>query len=188
MLNNSRNTPVIHRRDDSSKIELVGMDSAAIAACVANTNDYRHKHQNTPDLKWDPELAKQAGKWATHLMELTLESGQTELVHYKDKRGENLYWSVANVDCSHANRAWYSEQQHFDFDNHGPKVGWSKQSIGHFSQLVWKNSRTFGMGIARGRFGKYWTRFRLPQYIVVARYSPLGDLDGAYKENVEPLA
>lgn len=167
------------------------MDSAAIAACVANTNEFRHEHKNTPDLKWDSELAEHAGKWAKHLMKLTLESGQTELVHYSEdkgkKEGENLYWSVAMVDCKHANKAWYLERGDYDFKHHGPKVGWSKQGVGHFSQLVWKNTRKFGMAIARGRFGKYWKRLRLPQYIVVARYSPVGDVDGGYVDNVEPL-
>lgn len=48
---------------------------------------------------------------------------------------------------------------------------------GHFTQLVWLNSRYFGVGKARSRSGKI---------VVVAHYAPPGNISGHYMENVLP--
>lgn len=49
--------------------------------------------------------------------------------------------------------------------------------VGHFTQLVWVKSRHFGVGKARSRSGKV---------IVVANYSPTGNMSGAFQDNVLP--
>ena len=176
-------------QDASSKVELLPMDSSSISACLANTNKYRHYHEDASDIVWDAELAEHAGKWAKHLMELAFKNGQLELVHHRDtkKEGENLFWSVSTANCQRANEAWYLEHEDYDFSRRAPKTGWSKQSVGDFTQLVSKNTRRFGVGVARGNFGKYWEKFRLPQYIVVARYSPAGDDVGNYVDHGQPI-
>lgn len=48
---------------------------------------------------------------------------------------------------------------------------------GHFTQLVWANSKHFGLGKARSRSGKI---------VVVAHYAPVGNICGAYLQNVFP--
>lgn len=47
---------------------------------------------------------------------------------------------------------------------------------GHFTQLVWKNTRRFGAGIA-------YNRDRTKAY-VVAQYAPSGNSPGQYRQNV----
>lgn len=49
--------------------------------------------------------------------------------------------------------------------------------LGHFTQLVWAKSRHFGVGKARSRSGKV---------IVVANYSPAGNISGSFQDNVLP--
>ena len=48
---------------------------------------------------------------------------------------------------------------------------------GHFTQVVWKNSKELGVGRAQGKDGKW---------IVVCNYSPAGNFVGRDAENVFP--
>lgn len=48
---------------------------------------------------------------------------------------------------------------------------------GHFTQLVWRSTRYFGVGKARSRSGKI---------VIVAHYSPAGNISGAFEYNVLP--
>ena len=48
-------------------------------------------------------------------------------------------------------------------------------SAGHFTQVVWKNSKKLGIGKAKNKNGKT---------IVVANYEPAGNWIGQYKDNV----
>ena len=46
---------------------------------------------------------------------------------------------------------------------------------GHFTQVVWKASKDFGIGKAKTKDGKWF---------VVANYYPAGNMQGSYAENV----
>lgn len=48
---------------------------------------------------------------------------------------------------------------------------------GHFTQVVWRSSREFGVGYAKSRNG---------QIFVVARYNPPGNYVGSFCQNVLP--
>ncbi|VVC92423.1 unnamed protein product [Leptidea sinapis] len=50
-------------------------------------------------------------------------------------------------------------------------------NTGHFTQMVWVSTRFFGVGKARSRAGKV---------IVVANYSPPGNMSGHFETNVLP--
>ena len=49
------------------------------------------------------------------------------------------------------------------------------QILGHFTQVVWKNSKNLGIAKARSSSGKI---------IVVANYEPAGNFIGQYVQNV----
>ena len=65
---------------------------------------------------------------------------------------------------------WYDEIKDYDFSN--PGFGYN---TGHFTQVVWKGSKTLGCGIATGKYS--W---------VVCRYGPPGNMMGDFPENVLP--
>lgn len=52
-------------------------------------------------------------------------------------------------------------------------------STGHFSQLVWRDSKEVGIGTAQSKSGNFF---------LVARYSPRGNIDGKFNDNVQDVA
>ena len=63
----------------------------------------------------------------------------------------------------------YDEIKKYDFNN--PRY---IRGTGHFTQIVWKNSQKLGVGIAKkGR-----------EIVVVAQYSPHGNMLSRFKDNV----
>lgn len=68
---------------------------------------------------------------------------------------------------------WYNEIKLYDFKNPG-----FAEETGHFTQLVWKATTKIGIGYA---YTQHEKRHKL--YVVV-HYSPPGNEDDAYEENV----
>ena len=65
---------------------------------------------------------------------------------------------------------WYKQILSYDFD----RPGFSTETL-DFSQLVWMSSRKLGVGKAVGPEGVT---------VVVARYEPVGNIDGLFVQNV----
>ena len=96
--------------------------------------------------------------------------------HRPDKKyGENIYWaSGGNVTGASAVGAWYNEIKDYNFNGSGqfsPKTG-------HFTQVVWQQSRELGVGIAQSKSGGIF---------IVANYDPAGNFIGEFNKNVLPL-
>jgi glioma pathogenesis-related protein 2 len=68
---------------------------------------------------------------------------------------------------------WYNEIKYYKFS----KSQFSMET-GHFTQLIWKATKNLGVGIA-------FTSSKRKVY-VVAQYSPPGNMEEAFKENVLP--
>jgi hypothetical protein len=49
---------------------------------------------------------------------------------------------------------------------------------GHFTQVIWKNSRRVGVGFAIGNGGR--------SAFIVAQYTPPGNVQGTFRSNVSP--
>ena len=67
-------------------------------------------------------------------------------------------------------KSWYDEINKYNFN--------SKKFIkgtGHFTQIVWKNSKEVGFGIAQAADGSYFC---------VANYYPCGNFLGEFEDNV----
>jgi hypothetical protein len=100
--------------------------------------------------------------------------------------GENLYvmcsFSPA-LDVRTAVRAatdgWYDEKKFYDFSN--PRFD---MATGHFTQVVWKSSKKVGFGVAIGKCKMCGSAARC--IYVVANYSPAGNVDGQFRNNVTP--
>jgi hypothetical protein len=74
-----------------------------------------------------------------------------------------------------ATNQWYDEIALYDFNNPG-----FSEEAGHFTQVVWKDSQKLGVGYATGKQGRRYTLY------VVAQYSPAGNEDDFFSQNVLP--
>lgn len=141
-------------------------------------NDYRARH-GVPALKVDDALAKSAQEWA--------DNGETRHSprDWRNGAGENLFYTTERCREDHleeAARLWYEEIYDYDYNHPDTVEGDDKEfakGIGHFTQMIWKSSKKIGVGIANIDHGKW-------HCLVVAHYSPAGNLLGSFKENVPP--
>jgi hypothetical protein len=151
-----------------------------LEACIKDTNSYRAKHQNTPSLQWDSDLADKAQKWAERLVELE------RMEHsYVKGEGENIYYIKDEfpATCEKANEAWYNEIKDYDYATPG-----FSGATGYFTQFVWKATTKFGLGIATSSRDEkgFVTTF------IVAKYTPQGNFymrgkeKQAFTDNVQP--
>ncbi|XP_071821096.1 uncharacterized protein [Apostichopus japonicus] len=137
---------------------------------LATHNKYRDLH-GVPSLKMNDKLNDTAQKWADYLV------NSRSFTHSEAKDyGENLcsHYSSASTEYSgeEVTDYWYSEIEKYDF-----RAKAFKKGTGHFTQVVWKDSKEFGIGKAITRDGKV---------IIVGQYKPAGNLMGAFQENVFP--
>lgn len=138
---------------------------------LAAHNDHRQNHGVKP-LVLNKKLCKYAEEWAKALAK----KGQTE---HRDQNeyGENIFyaWSTDpafTVSGRDPVDKWYSE-----INNH--KFGREPTNLdsGHFSQVIWEETKEIGVGVAKSKEG---------QVYVVAYYSPPGNVIGSFTKNVKP--
>ena len=169
----------------TTKTEAVSVSDAqgpAIRSVDINTfrqqalkahNERRAKH-GVPALTLTKELNDYAQCWADHLIKTgTFAHSECTL---KDKSlGENIAnRSVScGVDCTgeEVTDQWYSEIAKYDYKKD------QQPGTGHFSQVVWKDSKEMGIGKAHDSKGKV---------ICVASYFPAGNMEGMWNKNVFP--
>ncbi|VVC33475.1 Golgi-associated plant pathogenesis-related protein 1, SCP domain,CAP domain,Cysteine-rich secretory [Cinara cedri] len=143
--------------------------------CLFWHNFYRHFHRSS-ELVLSPQLCEEAQNWANHL-------AHTETFAYQNKinYGQNLFCkkrsdqnATAEIEGKDVVREWYSSSKAYK-PRKNPKMYSANINSGPFTQLVWSNTRELGVGRARSRSGKI---------IVVANYSPKGNVNGQYGNNV----
>ncbi|XP_075690670.1 Golgi-associated plant pathogenesis-related protein 1 [Rhinoderma darwinii] len=132
-------------------------------------NKYRKLH-GSPPLQLSQDLCKSAQKWADHLLSIQA------LDHSDSEYGENIHSYQSVIAGNEPVDSWYSEIENYDFN----KPGYTK-GIGHFTQVVWKDSKEVGVGVAAGD---------KPFRYVVAQYNPAGNIDvpDYFEKNVLPGA
>lgn len=134
-------------------------------------NDYRQKHC-VQSLKLSRKICEISQKWADSLVKKSV------LEHSNNRDyGENIYCLTSNnpnlsISGTEPVKEWYDE-----VDRHVFGVEPKQLSSGHFTQVVWKESRELGVGYAKFK-GKI---------VVVANYYPSGNMIGQFSENVPPL-
>jgi pathogenesis-related protein 1 len=119
-------------------------------------NKLRAKHFDSP-LKYSKTLEESSKKWALHLAK---EEG-CKMVHSHGEYGENLFWASAQISKSkrsdekkwHISRSaqkiddkkpvqdWYSEIKFYNYKTMECKSG---EMCGHYTQVVWKDSKEVG--------------------------------------------
>ncbi|XP_074057772.1 Golgi-associated plant pathogenesis-related protein 1 isoform X2 [Macrotis lagotis] len=136
-------------------------------------NDYRRKH-GCPPLKLDNKLNQEAQQYADALAITKV------LKHSSDSSrgncGENLAWASYDQPGHDVADRWYSEIKNYDYKN----PGFAPES-GHFTAMIWKNTKKMGVGKACANDGSSY---------VVARYFPAGNIinPGFFEENIPRLS
>lgn len=143
--------------------------SSGVTQILAAHNSYR-KQVNVPPLKWSNTLANHAQQWANNLAR----RGGRELAHSdsasRPGEGENLWMGTAGrFTYSQMVGSWGDEKKNFvrgTFPNVSSTGNWA--DVGHYTQIVWKNTKSVGCATARAGGND----------IFVCRYSPPGNYMG----------
>ncbi len=109
-----------------------------------------------PPLVWSDQLANVAQKWADRLRD------QHQFAHNPDSTyGENLFdITGAAATSSVVVKRWASESLNYDYPSNT-----CKGICGHYTQLVWRDSKRLGCAVARGGGREVW----------VCNYDPPGN-------------
>ena len=125
---------------------------------LAAHNRIRHELGLSP-LGWSNQLAARAEDWARRLTE------KNQFLHSpKSPYGENLF-EITGGQSSPAGvvTEWASESKNYDY-----KLNRCSGTCGHYTQLVWRDTKELGCAVARGGNREVW----------VCEYSPPGNWVG----------
>jgi len=138
-----------------------------VQAALRVHNDLRDL-VSAPPLTWSPRLAGQARRYAQRLAQQNC-----QLRHASVPEGENLYamWGTPEfmpaLPFEAASLAWGAEKPHYQ----GQPIGRGRfEAYGHYTQMIWKDTREVGIASATGKRGCL---------VVVARYHPAGNVIGS---------
>jgi Cysteine-rich secretory protein family len=128
---------------------------------LAAHNKYRQEVR-VPPLTWSNNLQNDAQGWANYL------ASQGKFEHSKGRKnqGENL-WSGNRRRFSYSEMvgSWGSEKRKF---NNSPISLDNLNAVGHYTQMIWKDTKQVGCATANGRNGT----------VLVCRYTPAGNFLG----------
>lgn len=153
-IHNSQETSFEEDEDELNALEKVKND------CLRMHNYLRYLH-GSPALKLSDTLCQISQKLADYLIK-------------KAQYGENTYCIISTdpnrkISGDEAVLSWYNEAERHNFSK-DPTDGSTK----NFSQLVWKNSKELGVGLA----------IKDNRTVIVANYDPPGNIIGEFVENV----
>jgi len=125
---------------------------------LAAHNSVRADH-GVPPLAWSDELGRYAQKWANTLI------ARGEFSHSGSSRyGENLFEiSGARATAYDVVLAWAAEGKYYNYRNNT-----CSGRCGHYTQVVWRDSKLLGCGVAGNRTREVW----------VCNYEPPGNFVG----------
>jgi len=133
---------------------------AGIQQMVDAHNSWRKK-TSVPPLTWSPQLATYAQEWATKLLQ------ENKFEHRKNSSyGENLAAaSGQQLSPNQVVTMWGEEVSDYNYAANSCKPG---KMCGHYTQVVWRNTKQVGCGMARGNGKEVW----------VCNYNPPGNYRG----------
>lgn len=116
---------------------------------------------DVPPLRWDARLAADADKWARELAA----TGAFE--HAEDtEHGENLWMGTRGHFAPEAMVGlWIEEKVHY---RPGPFSAGDAPAVGHYTQLMWRDTRHVGCAVAEG----------VEDDVLVCRYAQAGNILG----------
>ena len=161
--------PALHHMALRLALLLCLLPPTLVRAAELSPSDFTVEHNKrrclhgARDVVWDASLARSAQKAA----------GTCKFKHTSTPYGENLWagqWVPDGDDCLDG---WYdNEVGLYDWNSPG-----FSQATGHFSQVVWANTREIGCGLCDGGGADY-------AYIVACHYNPGGNVGGQHQSQV----
>jgi hypothetical protein len=145
----------------TAQAEAPGLSQRLLAA-----HNLERDRVGVPRLAWSAQLASDAQAWA----ETLARSGRFEHSQGNGDQGENLWMGTAgSYTAEEMVGGFVEEVRHFRAGPfpHVSKTG-SWQDVGHYTQLIWRDSRQVGCAVARGK----------GHDILVCRYWPAGNVIG----------
>lgn len=151
------------------------------ATAIKYHNAYREDH-SAGKLSWDPKLAD----YALQLAKSCVFDHNTTMGGKDFSYGQNLAMfgigggDLGTMDAAvgKASKDWYAEVKDYgsSYGQGDPATG---AMIGHFTQLVWKNTETVGCATWK-------CDWEMPSMYTVCNYGPPGNVKGQYGKNVLP--
>ena len=142
--------------------------SATVRDQLLAAHNIERDRLGLPRLTWNDDLAADAQPWADHLVALrALEHAPRDNARLE---GENLWMGTAGYyRPAQMVGGWAGERADFRYGVF-PDVSASGQwhKVGHYTQMVWRNTAEVGCAIASGRGWDY----------LVCRYNPPGNWMG----------
>lgn len=142
---------------------------------LAAHNCYRSKHENTPVLTWSSAAASHAEKWCAYLLKYGVfkHSSGSGFGENLGMAGGGGIGNDPSKQGSSTVKRWYDEIGHYDWN----KPVYSSK-VGHFTQVVWKNTSKVGCG--------YATNGEKSKIYICCNYDPPGNYKGQFEANVQP--
>lgn len=108
-------------------------------------NEYRRQH-GVPPLKLCSKLNREAQQYSEALASTRILKHSPE--SSRGQCGENLAWASYDQTGKEVADRWYSEIKNYNFQQPGFTSG-----TGHFTAMVWKNTKKMGVGKASASDG-----------------------------------
>jgi pathogenesis-related protein 1 len=136
------------------------LSPATISEMLRAHNEVRRQRQ-IPPLRWSYSLEAVAQEWAEHL------SAIRAMQHDRSRRvGQNLFVSYGRqMGPAFVVGKWAGESTDYDERRFKCAPG---AVCGHFTQIIWRETKEVGCGVAGGDDAQFW----------VCYYSPPGNIIG----------
>jgi pathogenesis-related protein 1 len=134
--------------------------SLLVARELLDAHNAARVRVGSPPLVWSNELADDAKRWADRLI------ATHEFAHQPDDpHGENLLLIAGGTAAPvTVVRTWVAEMSDYDH-NTNRCIG----VCGHYTQVIWRNTRAVGCGMAFDGYRQIW----------VCEYEPPGNIPGS---------
>jgi uncharacterized protein YkwD len=137
------------------------MDKPAVSSAIVEAHNSVRNKVGVPPLAWSDELAQVAQNWAERLV------GSGAFEHSRTgKYGENIFEVSGTGWTSNAQEVvgnWAAESGNYQYPTNT-----CTGVCGHYTQLVWKDTKEVGCGVARDNNREVW----------VCNYAPYGNIIG----------
>ena len=160
---------------EKKSLKDLKIDNIFVEKALKKNNNYRKLH-GIPELISDDYLIKRA----FILAKKKLTNFISEDLSYKDgsELGANIIKCENGLTPEKLMDKWYSENKKYNY------IEPIELENNNFTQMIWKNSKRFGIGYYYQQEKEIENKQENKQYYYVALYYPAGNIPGEYKKNV----